>query len=416
METFVGLPGQPAETLYLLGMDFLGSPVWEAQLPRDAIDIPDELLFLSQRDSVMLGRAFADRAGSGPDAELRVVVAARRADACACADSSATCRPTRLFDGAIAVMDLPAAQRLLGREGQVDRIAVELAAGGRRSRPCAGGSASALGPAGRGRGAGGARRAGGQAAGVAAQHAHRRGVVRPHRGRAHRLPGGDGVGAAAPAAVRAARRRRHRALDAHAAVPGRDAILATLGVARGHARRLGAGVAGVRHRRGGDVGDLVPRWRSPGPTRSARGLVVAAATGFGIALAAAYLAARNTFSAPTVEALRPAAVETSRTRVAGRGRPRPRPPGRHVGMLLLGPTRPWLVVGSLIAAQLVAYTAGAVLWPASRARRGRAVACGGRGSRWLPGRLAAENFPRSPRAAPASRWRPSRPPAAWRCR
>src|SRR4029450_3131531 len=64
---------------------------------------------------------------------------------------------------------------------------------------------------------------------------------------------------------------------------------------------------------------------------------------------------------------------------------------------LVRPPPPAWVVGALIAVQLVAYWAGALLGPAVVTVAGRAWQRLVSGARWLPGRLAAENFPRSPR-------------------
>src|SRR5262249_24974174 len=124
VEAFVGLTDRPKETLYVLGMDFLQSSIWRDQLPRKQIDIPDELVFLAQPDSVVLGRAFADRLGVGLDGDVRLAAPALRVRGLL-----GDVPPARLFDGAIALMDLPAAQRLLGRDGRVDRIALALAPG-----------------------------------------------------------------------------------------------------------------------------------------------------------------------------------------------------------------------------------------------------------------------------------------------
>jgi len=37
LETFLPLADDPTESVYVLGIDFLGSPVWSAQFPREAI-------------------------------------------------------------------------------------------------------------------------------------------------------------------------------------------------------------------------------------------------------------------------------------------------------------------------------------------------------------------------------------------
>src|SRR4029453_6405805 len=130
---------------------------------------------------------------------------------------------------------------------------------------------------------------------------------------------------------------------------------------------------------------------------STSGLVIAAAVGFGIALAAAYVAARITFSAPTVEALRPSAVEAERRAPLASAALGLVLLAATWSMLLMRPTRPWLVVGALIAGQVIAYWGGALLGPTVIALTGRLWQRLVGGSSCLPCRLAAENFPRSPR-------------------
>ena len=73
VEAFVPLSDRPEDSLYVLGLDFLGSPVWRDQLPREAIEIPDELAFVAQTDSVMITRRFASRIGVGDGDAIRVI-------------------------------------------------------------------------------------------------------------------------------------------------------------------------------------------------------------------------------------------------------------------------------------------------------------------------------------------------------
>src|SRR5262245_11556356 len=73
VESFLTLADRPDETVYLLGLDFLDSPVWQDQLPRRALEIRDELVFLSRPDSVVLSRSFVERAGLTEGGELRVM-------------------------------------------------------------------------------------------------------------------------------------------------------------------------------------------------------------------------------------------------------------------------------------------------------------------------------------------------------
>jgi putative ABC transport system permease protein len=117
-----------------------------------------------------------------------------------------------------------------------------------------------------------------------------------------------------------------------------------------------------------------------------------------MAVVAAYLAVRTTFTASTVEALRPGGVAFERT-------PR-RLPATVIAALLLGatwtitvvsPHHAWLVIGVIIVSELIAYIGAAVLSPtlvASMADLLRRVTVH---SYRLPVRLAVENMPRAPR-------------------
>ncbi len=394
VEAFVGLPDRPDESLYLLGMDVLGSPVWEAQLPREAIDIPDELLFLSQPDSMLLGRSFAQRLGLGDGDPLRVV-APGGVRTLRVRGLLGDVPPARLFDGAIAVMDLPAAQRLLGRDGRLDRIAIEVLPDV-PLEPLRQRLAEALGP-------------GVQIAAPEARGAQLDKLLVSLRSMLIAaasfalIVGGLIVYQTVMVSVQQ-RRRQFALLDAVGIersaltrlclgeIAGLAALGVSIGVMAGWAlAALASGIVGVA------TSEIWFPVQVAHATHSAAGIPIAVAIGFGIALAAAYIAARTTFGAPTVEALRPAAVEAER-----------RAPLVSVvlgvlllaatwSMLLMPPTHPSLVVGALIAAQVVAYSAGAMLGPPVVAGIGRLWQRAVSSSRWLPGRLAAENFPRSPR-------------------
>lgn len=144
LEMFVPLADDATESIYFLGIDFLGSPVWTAQFPRAAIEIPDELVFLSQTNSVVLTRAFAARRGLALGDSLRVTAPAgvRTLYVRGLLDDVSA---ARLFGGALAIMDLPAAMRQLGRDGAIDRILVRLVGGADRDAVRAR-LAAALGP------------------------------------------------------------------------------------------------------------------------------------------------------------------------------------------------------------------------------------------------------------------------------
>jgi len=128
IETFVPLADDPATRLYLLGVDFLGSPVWQTQFPRESIEIEDEIVFVARPDSVIVTRAFAARFGLERESVVRVMaptgVRALRVRGFL-EDTAAA----RLFDGALAVMDLPPAQDLLALGIGIDRVVVKVARG-----------------------------------------------------------------------------------------------------------------------------------------------------------------------------------------------------------------------------------------------------------------------------------------------
>src|SRR5262245_9833195 len=396
VEAFVALSDHPDETLYVLGMDFLGSPIWQAQLPRYAIDIPDELVFLSQLDSVVLGRTFAERTGLRVGDELRVV-APRGLQRLHVRGLLGDVGPARLFDGAIAVMDLPAAQRLLEREGRVDRIAITLEPGADVDE-VRGRLAAALGP--------GVEVAAPEARGAQVNKL----LVSLHWmltaiGSFAFIVGALIVYQAVLVSVEQ-RRRQFALLDAVGIERStlmrlclvETAFLAAIGVVLGVASgwtlaSLASGIVG------GATSEIWFRVDVAHAARSANGLVVAAATGLTMALAAAWLAARHTFAAPTVEALRPAAGEAERAAPVAAAVLGASLLAATWSMVLLRTTTPWIVVGSLIAAQFAGYWAAALLGPSIVTGVGAAWRWLAGASQWLPGRLAAENFPRSPRRA-----------------
>jgi putative ABC transport system permease protein len=393
VEAFVGLADRPKETLYVLGMDFLQSSVWREQLPREQIDIPDELVFLSQPDSVVLGRAFAARLGVGLDGEIRVA-GPRGATAMRVRGLLGDVPPARLFDGAIALMDLPAAQRLLGRDGRVDRIALALAPGASladvRTRV-----AAALGP------------------GVEVAPPEARGAqvdkllftLRSMLLAAGSLATIVGAFIVYHAVVLSVQQRRRQFALLNAVGIERSSLvrlclvetagLAVLGVLSGivAGRLLGALASGAV---GNAASEIWLRVHVGQQVHSLRGVLAGAAVGIAVALVAALLAVRTAFASPTVEALRPAAVESEGERRVG---------AVGAGLLMIaatwlvgfaGPRSGWLVIGIFVASQAVAYAGGALLAPSLVSWAGSALRGLAARSQWLPIRLAGENLPRRP--------------------
>lgn len=113
--------------LTLFGADLLGDQrIRQTQFPRENVRIRDELRFLNSPDSVALSTSFADRAGLGLGSSLEAVGPAGR--------TTLTVRgfldpvgPAALFGGAVALADLPTAQRLLALGDRVDQIDIKLA-------------------------------------------------------------------------------------------------------------------------------------------------------------------------------------------------------------------------------------------------------------------------------------------------
>jgi len=118
-----------AGDLTILGFDLLADQAIRlAQLPRAHVHIADELRFVNATDSIALSSSFAARAEvelgdrlavSAPSGEETLVVRGLLDPV----------GPVTLFGGAVGLVDLPTAQRLLARGPRVDQIDVALAPG-----------------------------------------------------------------------------------------------------------------------------------------------------------------------------------------------------------------------------------------------------------------------------------------------
>lgn len=394
VEAFTPLSEAPDQSLYLLGVDFLGSPLWQAQIPRSAIDLPDDLAFLAQLDSVMVTDTFVRRTGRSHGSTVSVVapggprvlhVRAILGEAPA----------ARLFDGMLAVMDLPAAQRLFGRDRRVDRIAVQLAPGA-NARDVRRRLQDALGP------------------GVEVAAAETRGEqceqllfsLRSMLATASSLAAIVGAFIVYhTVAVSVHQRRRELALLNTVGVGRRTIvrlclletwILALLGVAVGipSGRALAVLASGLV---GDTASDIWLRLSVTEHVRSSFGVAVGMLVGIITALAAAYLGARATLRTPTVESLRPAVVESERR------------PGMWVAISAIALlAASWFVVALpsgidiapmvavVIATQVIAYTGAAIGGPWLVSTLGTSFARIVQHVPWLPLRLGAENLPRTP--------------------
>lgn len=110
----------------LFGADLLGDQrIRQTQFPKTHIRIPDELRFLNGADSIALSTSFAERAGLAVGSQLEAISPTGRV--------TLTVRglldpvgPAALFGGAVALADLPTAQRLCALGNRVDQIDIKL--------------------------------------------------------------------------------------------------------------------------------------------------------------------------------------------------------------------------------------------------------------------------------------------------
>jgi len=403
IEQFLPLTDHPEESLYLLGVDFLDSPLWRLQLPRDQIEIADELAFVAQPDSVVLSSKFLDthRLDLGETLQVTtsegsrsLVVRGVLRDAPA----------ARLFGGAIAIMDLPAAQLLLMREGRVDRVAIELADGidsaaaEKRLHTAIevthgaqeGNQLEIASPEARGRQAEqllfslratlAIMSLGAVIVGAFIVY-HTIAISVQQRRREFALLNACGVGRA--------RLVRLCVLETLClAVPG-----VVVGVMLG--RALAAAASGLVELTASEIWVRVDVSRTE---PSSWGVPIGVAMGLLTALGASYAAIRATFAVPTVESLRPTGLPFESARRAAL-------PLGVAALCLLGVWSVWLVppevgffgtIASVLGSQLLGYLAMAVAAAPIVFLVGTAAARLAASRLPLPAALAAENLPRQP--------------------
>lgn len=113
----------------LVAVDLLGDdPVHRSVVGVDEMEIPDETVFVSRIDAVVLSRDLAQQLGVriGDRFTARLASGSHELEVAGLLSPGVA---SALFDGALAVMDLPAAQVLRGREGLVEAIDVQVAPG-----------------------------------------------------------------------------------------------------------------------------------------------------------------------------------------------------------------------------------------------------------------------------------------------
>jgi putative ABC transport system permease protein len=115
--------------LQLVGFDLLGDdPIHRASLQADAGLLEDPTALLVRPEAVLLERGFAERRGLGVGSKLPVLLRSQPL-ALHVAGLFEPNAASALFDGALAVLDLPAMQQLAGREGLLDAIDVRVVEG-----------------------------------------------------------------------------------------------------------------------------------------------------------------------------------------------------------------------------------------------------------------------------------------------
>jgi len=401
VESFLPLANDPDELVYVVGVDFLGSPVWESQFPRARIELDDDLDFVSHLDSVILTKEWLARrglaagatvsllAGTGPkDLRVRGVLGEVAA--------------ARLFDGALAVMDLPAAQVFLGLNAQVDRVSVVLAEGADVAQVRSA-LRSALGP------------------GVQVDAPEVRGKQVDQLLFSLRTMLATMSACAVivgmlivfhTVAVSIQQRRRQFALLNIAGVPPslilrlclvETGMLAALGVVVG----LGGGWLLARLASaivGGAVSDIWVKVDTAEVAFSTVGIGAGIAGAVATAVGATLFAVRATFRGSTVEALRPTGAIVEDWHVTAASILVPLAVAASSWLILLSPPQCSFaeVVTIIIAACGAVYLGGTLVAPALVVIAGRALQRIDALGSWFPARLAIDNLPRDPRRSGAT--------------
>ena len=129
IETTANLRGGKKRPIMIIGVDMLQDHhIRDYRVTADDADIPDPLLFLAKRDSILVSRGLADTNTIGMDKTIEIETVD--------GTLSLTVRgllepvgPAKAMSDSLAVMDLYAAQMAFGKEGRIDRIDVSVQRG-----------------------------------------------------------------------------------------------------------------------------------------------------------------------------------------------------------------------------------------------------------------------------------------------
>ncbi len=129
IEATGGLTGDKERALMILGIDVLQDHhIRDYSITDESAEIPDPLLFLAKRDSILLTRTLAGQIGIGIDQEVNVqtVAGLKTFKVRGLLNPEG---PARVAGGDIAIMDVYAAQMAFGKVGSLDRIDVSFLPG-----------------------------------------------------------------------------------------------------------------------------------------------------------------------------------------------------------------------------------------------------------------------------------------------
>ena len=122
VEGFLPVASAPGERLYVYGVDFLtDSTMREHQFSQGAFNFDRALDFIAQSDSIALTESFARRLRLPLGSKLTLLTSRGKREFTVRAllkEQGAA----KVFGGSFALMDLPAAQRIFGKEGKLDIV------------------------------------------------------------------------------------------------------------------------------------------------------------------------------------------------------------------------------------------------------------------------------------------------------
>jgi putative ABC transport system permease protein len=129
VEGFLPVVGVPGERLYIYGVDFLTDfAIREHQFAQAQFGFDQALDFIANPDSIAVTESFARRLGVPLGARLTLLTSEgqRQFTIRALLKEQGT---AKVFGGSFALMDLPAAQRVFGKEGKLDIVDLTLEPG-----------------------------------------------------------------------------------------------------------------------------------------------------------------------------------------------------------------------------------------------------------------------------------------------